>query len=242
MSRKGLQKQRLDRLERRLYQAAKLQPEELKKIVAAPQLYDSIAAKIKAKPGARKSKGFTGRQAISSVWIWQRVGIAFAILAFLAGAVGVTVISRQSSLSPSDEQAPATEIQAQLEPIETLQPPNHGILSKPQNTKNRIPGRKAVFKNQAVQMRRSVQKLGFTKRQASRAQAEGKALGEFYRITFTGNLNEEAEDLKIVRTELSRLTLVALGVNLPLENQSAKIKADLLTGSDGLVRAIRFVK
>ena len=65
--------------------------------------------------------------------------------------------------------------------------------------------------------------------------------GEFYALTNAGNL-EDAAELKIIRTELSRASLFALGVNLPIENETEKFKTDLLVGSDGVARAIRFVK
>ena len=62
----------------------------------------------------------------------------------------------------------------------------------------------------------------------------------FYPLTFARN--SEEEDLRIIRAELSPSSLFALGVNLPVENETARIKADLLVGADGVARAIRFVK
>ena len=48
---------------------------------------------------------------------------------------------------------------------------------------------------------------------------------------------------RIIRIEMSRSSLFALGVNLPLENDDQRpIKADLLIGRDGSTRAIRLVE
>jgi hypothetical protein len=63
---------------------------------------------------------------------------------------------------------------------------------------------------------------------------------EFYAISYTG------EDMtaggRIMRVELNRSSLFALGINLPLENDVATVKADLLIGSDGVTRGVRVVE
>ena len=46
----------------------------------------------------------------------------------------------------------------------------------------------------------------------------------------------------IVRVELPRSALVALGLTVPLENSSPTVKAELLLGSDGVTRGIRIVE
>ena len=51
-----------------------------------------------------------------------------------------------------------------------------------------------------------------------------------------------AQGGQIVRTEISRSSLFAMGVDLPLEGANEKIKTDLLVGPDGVVRGVRIVK
>jgi hypothetical protein len=80
------------------------------------------------------------------------------------------------------------------------------------------------------------------KANAVKRQTESEVLGDFYALTYAGNLGETGEDWQIIRTEISRSSLFALGVNLSIENESEKLKTDLLVGSDGIPRAIRFVK
>lgn len=63
----------------------------------------------------------------------------------------------------------------------------------------------------------------------------------FQPLIFAGNFNEQ-DSREIVRVELSRDGLAALGVNLPAANEDEKFKTDLLIGSDGLPQAFRFVK
>ena len=47
---------------------------------------------------------------------------------------------------------------------------------------------------------------------------------------------------RIIRVDMQRSSLFALGVNVPLENGPDAIKADLLIGPDGMTRAIRVVQ
>jgi len=41
---------------------------------------------------------------------------------------------------------------------------------------------------------------------------------------------------------MSRASLFAMGINIPLENGAEVVKADLLVGPDGVTRAVRLAK
>ena len=45
-----------------------------------------------------------------------------------------------------------------------------------------------------------------------------------------------------MRVEMSRASLFAMGINIPLENGAEVVKADLLVGPDGVARAVRLAK
>jgi hypothetical protein len=64
---------------------------------------------------------------------------------------------------------------------------------------------------------------------------------EFQPVTYTGDPSDIAGG-RIVRVELSRQALFAMGVNIPLENGVDNVKADLLIGPDGVTRAVRLAK
>ena len=61
-------------------------------------------------------------------------------------------------------------------------------------------------------------------------------------VTYTGDNGESARGGRVIRVEVSRATLFAMGINVPLENESPTVKADLLVGPDGVTRAIRLVE
>jgi hypothetical protein len=65
--------------------------------------------------------------------------------------------------------------------------------------------------------------------------------GAFYAISTAFDLEETAVGGRIIRVDVPRSSLFALGVNIPLENGPEIVKADLLVGSDGVTRAIRIV-
>lgn len=65
---------------------------------------------------------------------------------------------------------------------------------------------------------------------------------EFYPVTYGGDGGESVRGGRVVRVDISRSTLFAMGVALPLENESETVKADLLIGPDGVTRAFRLVE
>jgi hypothetical protein len=65
--------------------------------------------------------------------------------------------------------------------------------------------------------------------------------GEFYPVAYSGDIDEAAAGGRVIRVDMNRSSLFALGVNLPLENDEETVKADLIVGRDGVTRAIRLV-
>lgn len=65
--------------------------------------------------------------------------------------------------------------------------------------------------------------------------------GDFYPVGYTGDPNETAGG-HVIRVEIKRSSLFALGVNLPLENDDEVLTAELLVGRDGVTRAVRVVR
>jgi hypothetical protein len=64
---------------------------------------------------------------------------------------------------------------------------------------------------------------------------------EFYALADMSS-NESIAGGRVVRVDLPRASLVALGVNVPLDGDKQLIKADIVVGPDGVPRAIRVVE
>jgi hypothetical protein len=242
MNRQDLQNEKLDQIASRLLNAARLPDEEIDKIAASPKLFEAIKAGIKAERNTRKAKVFFGDWRNSPVWNWQKTVAATAVLLFFA--LGVFVFTKQNSSLTLAEQITLPQIHLSTAPVEIPQETAFSEdLPKIEKTKNSARKsdfvfRKAVFKNESDALpERTPRRKIFVKRQP-----ESEPEGEFYALASAGSLGETGEDLRIIRTELSRSSLFALGVNLPIENESEKIKTDLLVGANGVAKAIRFVK
>ncbi len=64
--------------------------------------------------------------------------------------------------------------------------------------------------------------------------------GEFYPISYGGN--DTLAGGRIVRVNLPRAQAFAMGIRVPLENDSDTVNADVIVGPDGVPRAVRLVK
>jgi hypothetical protein len=71
---------------------------------------------------------------------------------------------------------------------------------------------------------------------------QARFVDDFYAVSYAGDPHETERGGRIVRVDIPRSTLFAMGINVPLENESATVKADLLVGSDGVTRGIRVVE
>jgi len=245
MNKRNLQNEELDRIGRKLLDAAKVRSDEIEQIVGSPLLFNAVKARIETERRERNLKsGFFDGLENSQIWSWQRAS-AMVLILFIVGVISLVVFSKFKPQHQT-EQAAALEIKSKVKPIEIQPSPTTQIPAySPAIVKIKNPAAespkiaKQVFVNKTLKPRKSnVQTLN----QQQRLQLKQKeSTGEFYALAFAGNPGENGEELQIVRAELSRSSLFALGVNLPIENESEKIKTDLLVGTDGVARAMRFV-
>ena len=244
MNKRNLQNEELDRIGRKLLDAAKVRSDEIEQIVGSPLLFNAVKARIETERRERNLKNVSGSRANYQIWSWQRAS-AMVLILFIVGVISLIVFSKFKPQHQT-EQAAAPEVKSKVKRIEIQPSPTTQMpASSPAVVKIKNPAAespkiaKQVFVNKTLKPRiANVQTLN----QQQRLQLKQKeSAGEFYALAFAGNPGENGEELQIVRAELSRSSLFALGVNLPIENESEKIKTDLLVGTDGVARAIRFV-
>lgn len=238
----NLEQEKIDRLERQLLKARKISPEELQGIVSAPHFFEEINQRITAEQAGKKSKEVSGRWAIFSVWGWQKGGLAVGCLGvLLALGLSLIFILRQGESTAKLMAPVAPEIQPEIATIESPDPP----VSQVTQTENPV-GRskktleRIAFKNNGSKSRNQVTVIKQTKRKPPETPNEAENV--FYPLAFAENLEAAQESGQIIRVKLSRSSLLALGFNPPPDNIADKIKTDLLIGSDGIARGIRFVK
>jgi hypothetical protein len=62
----------------------------------------------------------------------------------------------------------------------------------------------------------------------------------FYPVSYAGN--ETLAGGRIVRMDIPRAQAFAMGIRVPLENDSETVRADVIVGPDGVPRAVRLVR
>lgn len=80
-----------------------------------------------------------------------------------------------------------------------------------------------------------------TNQPTSRRPAVVEPDAEFVAVSYTGDPHETSGGGRIIRVDMKRSSLYALGIDVPLENAGDTIKADLLIGADGVTRGVRLV-
>lgn len=242
-----LRDEKIKRIEQQLLKARIRDPEELRAIVSGPQFLDKINAGINAAQLGRKPKvAFVNRPVLPG-WIWTRVGIVFGGLALIPiCALSIFFYIKQDSYASVPgliEEAALPEIQRQLVFPENLElsstdAPTEVVKAKNPGGRNRIVPEKIAFK---TKLRKSMNRLLGTNSATRLPPAENETEAVFYPLAFGGDLEEAKKGGQIIRVELTRSSLLALGLNPPGENETLKITTDLLISSDGVARGIRFV-
>lgn len=239
MSKHDLQSEKLDKIGRSLLKAARVSDEEIENIVAAPELLDSVLCRIKAeKLSHRKPKLFFDDWTILTFFNQRKAIGAFAILMVLLISAAVITFKKQD-LPQIVEQTIRPGMQPKTHPAEHLLLFPEIKKAKVSKVKNQANSERTAFKIEKSRLLNRGRKRDLV----IAWQGPKKQPPEvFYSLAVGRNWEESGEDLQIVRAEISRSELFALGINLSVENESAKVKTDLLVGADGLARAFRFVE
>lgn len=236
MNKRKLQNENLDRIGRKLLERAKTSDVEIEKIVSSPKLFESVNAKIRA--GQIESDNYSTRDRKNVfVWNWQRISMMASVsILVLTAVVGAFVFFGSDFFNKPDNQT----FVPQIETEKIMQADFPSAKPTAQQVGNFSHYAEQVdLKTQQTRTRKPVRKSKTVK---NPEKVQKEIANKFYALTFAGKPLENGEEFRIVRAELSRSSLFALGVNLSIENESEKVKTDLLIGSDGIARAIRFVK
>lgn len=215
----------LDGLGRRLLIASSPVDAEIDRIISDPRLYDGVLAKIAAAEASvrrQQAARFAWKPVAASAMVLALLSIP--LLAYLKFANKAEPIARETHSAPQrrvEEPLPprplADEPQPYSEPKDS--PARAAVPIKVPAPVDRIPRPRRERPAPVPQAERAFQPIGLAER------AEDAAI-----------------DGRVVRVDVPRATLFAMGVDLPLENGTRSVKADLLLGPDGSPRAIRLVE
>lgn len=250
MKKHELQDERLDEAGRKLLEISRIQDGELDAIVSAPHLFSAIKNRVETRQKqqiTRAARFFDLRAAFSFL---ARPNTAAALAALLIAVFafgGFYLYSRQAM--PAGVATNVSQPKMAAKPEQAVQPalaslPGDSGTSHAVDTavddKDQAQPKIAVYRP-AYKAEPSTAKVNYRKKAGTRESARYESDGEFYPLTFTGS-NEIAPGAQIVRVELPRSSLFSMGVDLPDDDRTGMVKADLLISSDGVARGFRLVK
>ena len=214
------QTKKFDEIGRVLVKSGALPAREIEKIVANPALFDSVRARIALESSVQPSRRS-----------YLRPGIAAFASVTLVAAVAFAVVALRST---DDVVVHNPTVAAPQRPAEVTRVDKPDSIPAADIPPTAEPIR-AAERISAPATVRTVRRNPPSVKQASYQ-------ADFYAVSYAGDPHETERGGRIVRVDIPRSTLFAMGVDIPLENERETVKADLLIGNDGVTRGIRVVE
>ena len=236
MSKRKLQNNTLDLVGKRLIKTANRGSNEIEKIISNPQLFSLVRARIAANCRGPVSAMRTKRTILFFARQYS-MAIAGAAVVFITIIIGATGILRpeKNDIVSAKVQIPEigrTNFSLLVPDVARPDPPDKPIVGK--LTAGRASDQPAKIEKLVAKSHpnRSGRK--------TRTPPALETQAVFYPLSAGYDTDESGG--RIIRVDIQRSSLFALGVNIPLENGPDAVKADLLIGPDGITRAIRVVQ
>jgi hypothetical protein len=230
MKRGKLTDKELDELGKQLFIAAKPEEGEIECLVSNPRLYDGVLAKIAAadEPVRRPRSRFALKPLAAMAMTLALLSIPLLALLKFLDAGGQNAKAPHLRAVAKTSQAPFKVSKEPLDPV-PVGPPEDPI-----DDERPRPMRAAITDTIEPDRPRRPRKM--------RPERLPEPEPVFHPIGLAERAEDAAIDGRVVRVEMPRSALFALGVDLPLENGTRAVKADLLVGADGIPRGIRLVE
>ena len=227
MQKRDLNDREFDRIAKLVVKSASVRESEIENIAGDPALFGKVRARINDNRSARPSAAFAvfgfirrNAAAVSGVLLISIAAISFGLL---RTKTPVTVsVPPVADTTAESKQQPGYSRFSEADRVSEPRPVQSVERSRPQ----RISGDRITTPK-------------ISPRKTSAAVDHG---GDFYAVSYAGDRNEMERGGRIIRVDMPRSALFAMGVNIPLENDAEVLKADLLVGNDGVTRAIRVVE
>lgn len=230
---KGYDNQKLDQIGKRLFDTEPLAATVIDDIVAKPDLFSLVRERI----AADKAASIAELRKTSPVrrYVIAYSGMALTVLA----AAGAIYLYTPSKYIPSKPET--TTIKAPVQVVNSKVPD----IADPEVVRSEVPPQPITGKLSADRTTKDEPKaekaILLRTEPVSRPRRIAEPDTRFLPVSYTGDPDEMSGGGQVVRVEMKRSSLFALGVNIPLENDDTVIKADLLIGRDGVTRAIRVI-
>jgi len=225
MNKRDIKNGELDAIGKKLLKSARLSGDEIDSIVGKPALFDAVRVRIAdiEEVSVRKTTLFN----------WKLTGAIGSTAALLLVSLYFGLFSNtETAVGPSLNQVPPPVFTVMDDP--SRQNFSEVAAARPERPEAPPVSRPAAVKADYREEVRPARSM--------RQPAPVKDERPFHALGFAGNIEDAVRGGHIVRVDMPRSALFALGVDLPLENDAAFVKTDVLVGSNGVPRAIRFVE
>ena len=231
MQKRKINNRKLDLIGQQLLAASRLTETELDRIVTAPASFDRVLERI------RNTELVDDREAgLASFLLAHRAVAGTSLAAVLC--ISAFALFLQLDVAGPDISNIHTQVQEPDEARHTTTRAAHvkGYTAGRVDFEVDVPAEPPTVQN-AIQ--REVRRPQPRVEQASYSQ---NTENQFVAVTYMGDGGESARGGRVVRVDVPRSTLFAMGFDVSLENESPTVKADLLIGPDGVTRAVRLVE
>lgn len=218
--------------------AIRLSDTEIDHILDSPELFSKIRETVVIAHTLDDDSNSNNRRSVFYNYRWQlSIGCCVILITL---AVGFTLLTNlKSSIVPLEitgndgiQYPPTKEEQKSIGSFEEIKPPAVIVKRSERiaaaNIKTGQPRRRRISPTRGTP-------AGINKSEKQ------EMMGEFQFLTFDADTALDRRG-RIVRVELPRASLFAMGVNIPPENGKPRVKSDLYIGSDGIMKAVRIAR
>src|SRR5580765_3911670 len=222
MKKRDLNNETLDMIGKKLVESGGPHSNDIEKVISNPHLFAAVKRTIAANEAA-SSKDHTGKSTLVFI---TRNAAAFAagVLILVAGAFAFRVFRSENTLPLVSKVKVPDAIPENARPV--YPPQGTDVLNSKLSAGRAFEPAGSRIKSLA----KTVSTRGGRK---EKTPAFHEPANEFYASSTGYGQDDGADGGRIVRVDVPRSSLFALGINVPLENDSEVVKADLLIGSDG---------
>jgi len=220
----------LDRLTSSLLNSTALRHDEIEQIAVRDDLFRSVKRCI-ANEAREERRVYTGETLFTRPRVLI-LGSVVSVLTIAFTVAGIVSRTKGTIKAPPPSVARST---AQPEP----QQPEPAKDEHPQQRPNS--DYVMVGTRPSVERQSAAVKTAYHPAKNSEVSEPEQQPIEFYALADMSS-NESVAGGRVVRVDLPRASLVALGINVPLGSDKQLIKADIVVGPDGVPRAIRVVE
>lgn len=230
MRRPRTNNQELDAIGRQLFAASRLTEAEIDRIASAPDAFEGVRRKIAGQASESTPRGLAG------LFSTSRFAVGSSLAAVLV--LGIFAIYLQQNPSglvnttvPVEKPDAARALTPQVRIVKGFTQARATFLDEEVSTPN-TPQLENAVQREVRRPQPRVERASFTDSQEN----------DFVAVTYVGEGGESTRGGRVMRVDVPRATLFAMGFDVSLENDSPTVKADLLIGPDGVTRAVRLVE